>query len=69
MQGHKAKTKQKHFSTQLKGFMVIYSNTAIDLYILHVYSLEYKKCYNILVGKEKYIYIVQQVRSDFLLCL
>ena len=52
MQVHQTKTKQKHFSTQLNRFLVIYSNTAIDLYTIKVYSLEYKNCYNIVVGKE-----------------
>ena len=31
------------------------------------YSLEHKQCYNIVVGKEKYIYTLQQVCRDILL--
>ena len=54
--------KQKHFSTKLNRF--IYSNSAIDLYTIRAYSLEHKKCYNnVVIGKEKYIYIAPQAPS------
>ena len=44
---------------------IIYSNSALDPYTIKVYSsLEHKQCYNIIIGKEKYIYILQQVRRD-----
>ena len=41
-------------------------NSAIDLYAIKTFSLEHKKCYNIVIGKDKYIYILQQVRRDIL---
>ena len=47
----------------------IYSNSVIDPYSIKAYSLEHKQCYNIVIGKEKYIYILQQVRRDILLSL
>ena len=48
---------------------MIYSNvSAIDLYTVKAFSLAHGKCYNIVIGKEKYIfYVLQQVRRDFLL--
>ena len=45
---------------------MIYSNSAIDLYSIKAYNLEHKQRYNIVIGKEKYIYILQQVRRDIL---
>ena len=42
---------------------MIYSNSAIDLYSIKAYNLEHKQCYNIVIGKEKYVYILQ-VRRD-----
>ena len=53
-----------------KTFVVhnnVFSNSTIDLYTIKVYSLEHKQCYNIVIGKEKYSYILQQVRRDILL--
>ena len=49
----------------------IYSNSVIDPYTIRAYSLEqHKQCYNIVIGKEKYIYILQQVRRNILhLCV
>ena len=38
-------------------FIIIYSNRAIDLYTIKVYSLEHKQCYNIVIGKEKHIFL------------
>ena len=48
---------------------MIYSNiSAIDLYTVKAFSLAHRKCYNIVIGKEKYMfYVLQQVRRDFLL--
>ena len=34
-----------------------------------VYSLEHKQCYNIVIGKEKYICILHQVCRDILLTI
>ena len=45
----------------------MYSISAIGPYTSRAYSLEHKKFYNIVIGKEKYIYVSQQVRRDFLL--
>ena len=50
-------------------FIIIYSNSAIDPYTTSSYSLEHKKYHNIVIGKEKYIYILQQVRRDILLMI
>ena len=53
-------------------FIIIYSNRrAIDVvYTIEAFSLEHKKCYNVVTGKEKYIiYVLQKVRRDFLLPL
>ena len=35
---------------------------------IKAYSLEHKERYNIVIGEEKCIYVLQQVRRDFLLC-
>ena len=48
---------------------MIYKNSAIDPYTVKAYSLEHKKRYNIVIGKEKCIYGLQQVRKDFPLML
>ena len=64
MHGHQTKAKQNLFSTEQNRFIIIYSNSAIDLYTIKAYSLEHTQCYNIVIGKEKYIYILQQVRRD-----
>ena len=37
----------------------MYSNSVIDLYTIKACSLEHKQCYNIVIGEEKYIYILQ----------
>ena len=34
-------------------------------YTIRVYGLEHKKRRNIVIGEEKYIYVLQQVRKDF----
>ena len=35
-------------------------------YTIRAYSLEHKKRYNIvIIGEDKYIYVLQQVRTDF----
>ena len=36
---------------------------------IRAYSLERKQCYNIVFGKQKYIYILQQARRDILLSM
>ena len=65
--------KSKRF---IKPFYSISRAASIDLdccrlpttsVLSKAYSLEHKKCYNIVIGKDKYIYILQQVRRDFLL--
>ena len=43
----------------------MYNNSAIVPYTIMAYSLEHKKRYNIVIGEEKYIYVLQQVRRDF----
>ena len=40
---------------------------AIDASTIRAFSLEHKKCYNIVIGEDKYIYVLQPVRRDFLL--
>ena len=41
-------------------FIIIYSNSVIDIYTIKAYSLEHEQCYNIIVvGKEKHIYILR----------
>ena len=40
---------------------------SLDPYTIRACSLEHKQCYTIVIGKEKYIYILQQVRRDILL--
>ena len=52
MQGHQTKTK----------LIIIYSSySAIDPYTIRALSLEHKQCYNnIVIGKNKYMYILQQ---------
>ena len=41
------KNKTKHFQYIIKcGFIIIYSNSAVDLYAIKAYSLEHKQCYN-----------------------
>ena len=55
-------TRQKQNKNHFE-YITMYSKSAID-----PYSLEHKQCYNnIVIGKEKYIYILQQVRRDILL--
>ena len=44
-------------------FIIIYSNSAIDPYTVRSYSLEHKQYHNIVIGKEKYIYILY-IRPD-----
>ena len=44
-----------------------YNNSAIDLYTVNAHSLEHKKCYKIVIGKEKKCVYVLKVRRDFLL--
>ena len=43
-------------------------NSAIDPYLYNkgTHSLEHKKRNYIVVGTEKYIYVIEQVRKDFL---
>ena len=48
--------------------IIIYRNSAIEPYTIRASSLEHKRCNNIAIGKEKYIYILQ-VRWDILLRL
>ena len=38
---------------------MIYNNSVIDLYTIKAYTLEHKKRYNIVIGEEKYIYLLQ----------
>ena len=47
--------------------MIYSSKSTIDPYTIKAYSLEHEQCYNIVIGKEKYIYILEQVRRDILL--
>ena len=47
---------------------LVLTNSAIDAYTKRAYySLEDKQCFNIVIDKEIYIYILQQVRRDILL--
>ena len=68
-QGHRRKQKTKtclvHHKIGLSYYTV--SNSAIDPFSIEAtYSLEHKQCYNIVIGKERYVYILQ-IRRDFLL--
>ena len=45
----------------------MYSNSAIDPYTIRAYRLEHKQCYNIVIGKEKYIIYILQVRGGDIL--
>ena len=69
MQAHHTKTKRKHFLEHKKNMFITIcsSNSAIDPYTIRAYSLEHKQYYNIVIGKEKCIYILPQVRRDILL--
>ena len=52
------KNKTKTFLVRNKNrFIIIYSNSIIDPHTTRAFSLEHKKCYNIVIGKEAYIYI------------
>ena len=46
-----------------KPTVMLYS--AIDPYTIRAYSLEHRQCFNILINKERYAYILQ-VRRDIL---
>ena len=58
----------KHCSTYLNRLIIIYNTMKVPSTLKRDYSLEHKKRYNIVIGKEKDIYVLQQVvRRDFLL--
>ena len=63
------KNETKTFSIYKNRFIIIYSSSGNDLYTMKVHSLEHNQCYNIVIGKEKYVYIIQQVRRYILLCV
>ena len=46
-----------------KPTVMLYS--AIDIYTIKASSLDHRQCYNIVINKEKYAYILQ-VRRDIL---
>ena len=48
--------------------IIIYNISAIHPFT-RVYSLEHKQCYNIVIGEEKHIHILQKVRRDILHCV
>ena len=64
------KQNKKHFEYTIKQvYSYIQQQWCTDPYTIKAYSLEHKQCYNIVIGKEKNIYILQQVHSDTLLRL
>ena len=46
--------------------IILYRNSAINPYTIRAHSLEHKKCYNIVIGKDKYIYVLQVLRGFLL---
>ena len=53
MQGSQTQTKTFLAHNKI-GFIIIYSDSAIDLYTMRAYSLEHKQCYNfVTAGTEK----------------
>ena len=52
--------------TQCYGMLRRSRRVLIFLFKKRAYSLEHKQCYNIVIGKQKYVYILQ-VRRDILL--
>ena len=45
----------RHAGTPENRFIIMYcNNSAIDPYIIRAYSLEHKRCCNIVIGKEKF---------------
>ena len=65
LEGHQTKTKQKYFYYIMKIglYSFMYSNRPLSNKGFS--SVEHKQCCNIIViGKDRYIYILQQVRRD-----
>ena len=47
------KNKTKTFLVHNIIFIIIYNNSAIDIYTIRAYSLQHKRCYNIVIGKRE----------------
>ena len=56
------RTSRGHTEEGHTGFLIHLLSAVLAL-LLKFYSLEHNQCYNIVIGKEKYIYILQVHRQ------